>query len=89
MLTSIPTNLRISFNHRVMAADFTGLWSLTKEMNNLVTSLSLRGAVKASYCLSVCTQQTSESCGKGIAQVVSLALIALLGLLEGKLLLLD
>jgi len=33
-------------------------------MNNLVTSRGLREAVKASYCLSVCTGQSSELCGK-------------------------
>jgi len=47
-----------------MAVNFTGLWGLTREMNNLVTSLSLIGAVKAPYCLSVCMGQTSELCGK-------------------------
>ena len=52
--------------HRPIAADFTGLWGLTREMNNLVISKSLIGAVKASYCLNVCTGQSSKLCGDGL-----------------------
>jgi len=53
-------NVRASCSQWAKVADFTGLWGLTKEMNNLVVSRGLSGVVKASYCLRDSTGQSSE-----------------------------
>jgi len=51
MLTSMHASPSTSRNQQGMVANVTDLWGFTREMNKLVHSQGLSGAVKVLYCL--------------------------------------
>ena len=43
--TSMPANVKVSFNHLAIVQEATGLWALLIATNSFLVSLGLRGAV--------------------------------------------
>lgn len=61
--TSMPANLKVSFNQRAMVHEATGLWGFLIATNSLLESLGRKVAVRASYCHRVATGHKPVLCG--------------------------